>query len=52
MEREECGRSIRFSIEEPGKMTVLLPEMGYEERETIGSPVLKRPSSDEIVIIK
>lgn len=33
-------------------MTVLLSEMGYEERETIGRPVLKRTCSDEIVIIK
>ena len=33
-------------------MTVLLPEMDYEERETIGRPAWKRTSSDEIVSIK
>lgn len=29
-----------------------MPEMGYEKRERIGSPVLKRINSDEIVMVK
>lgn len=52
-EKGECERTnYRVFSEEPGKGTVLVPEMGYEKRETIGSPVLKRTNSDEIVMAK